>query len=99
MTQLDPAATVLARLRKLRVGAARHRPAAARVEGVFPAEQLQLKVAGVGDLSVPASAEQLAALKACAQPAPFGLGSQTLLDVAVRDSGEIDAAVNDGAPP
>jgi len=91
MTHPDPSAAVLARLRQLRAGAVRHTPATALVEGTFPAERLQLAVAGVGDLCLPPSAEQLAALRARTQPAPFGLGSQTLVDVAVRDTGEIDA--------
>jgi len=91
MTNLDSAAAVLSRLRQLRAGSARHTPAAAWVEGCFPAAQLQLAIAGVGDLSVPASAGQWAALQARSQPAPFGLGKKTLVDVAVRDSGEIDA--------
>lgn len=61
------------------------------LEGVLPAEQLQLTIAGLGDLSVPASAEQLAVLHQCTQPAPFGLGRQTLVDLKVRDTGELDA--------
>lgn len=61
------------------------------VTGRFAVAQLQFSVAGVGALSVPASAVELEALSARTRAAPFGLGTQTLVDTAVRDTGEMDA--------
>lgn len=63
----------------------------AMVQGRLPAPPLSVAVADVGVLSAPATATELAALRKRCHPAPFGLREQTLIDPAVRDTGEIDA--------
>lgn len=62
------------------------------VQGRFPAAQLEVAVAGLGRLSAPLLPAELQALQAQSGPAPFGLREQTLVDLQVRDTGEIDAS-------
>lgn len=55
---------------------------------VFPG----MEVSGVGEISYPVNAIQAKALIDVAQKAPFGKGSETILDDTVRSAWEIDAA-------
>ncbi len=50
-----------------------------------------VKVAGVGTLSFPVPAEQVRALAAVAERAPYGKGTDTLVDTTVRDCRQIAA--------
>src|SRR5689334_25337367 len=56
---------------------------------VFPG----LEVKGVGELSYPINEQQARALIQSAHKAPFGKGSQTILDDKIRSTWEIDAAM------
>ena len=51
----------------------------------------RLEVEGVGMLSFPVADAQLLALVEAAERAPFGKGTQTLVDTSVRDCWQIDA--------
>ncbi|MCK6424263.1 MAG: hypothetical protein L6Q75_04140 [Burkholderiaceae bacterium] len=55
-------------------------------QGRLALDRLAVEVEGFGPLPQPLSPEQ-----ALSEPAHFGLREQTLLDTAVRHSGEIDA--------
>lgn len=59
--------------------------------GRLALDHLAVEVEGFGRLPQPLSAEQAQALQALSEPAHFGLREQTLLDTAVRHTGEIDA--------
>ena len=50
-----------------------------------------LNVEGAGEISFPIDEMQVERLKQSAKKAPFGKGSETLLDTDVRNSWEIDA--------
>ncbi|MGI8635542.1 MAG: hypothetical protein ACR2KZ_09090, partial [Segetibacter sp.] len=50
-----------------------------------------LKVEGIGELSYPINEVQAKALISMAHKAPFGKGSQTVLDNNVRSAWEVDA--------
>ena len=52
----------------------------------------RIAVAGVGVLSFPVPDTQVQALIAAAERAPYGRGTDTLVDTAVRDCWQIDAA-------
>lgn len=60
-------------------------------QGRLALNRLAVEVDGFGGLPQPLSAEQAQALQALSEPAHFGLREQTLLDTAVRHTGEIDA--------
>jgi hypothetical protein len=60
-------------------------------QGRLALDHLAVEVEGFGLLPQPLSPEQAQALQALSEPAHFGLREQTLLDTAVRHSGEIDA--------
>ena len=49
-------------------------------------------VDGAGELSFPIPDAQIGALIAAAERAPYGKGTETLVDTAVRDCWQIDAA-------
>ena len=51
-----------------------------------------LKVDGIGVLSFPVPQGQIRALMEVAERAPYGKGSETLVDTSVRDCWKIDAA-------
>jgi len=51
----------------------------------------QLEVAGVGRIALPLLAVQLEQLVAIAEQAPYGRGSETLIDTKVRRTWQIDA--------
>src|SRR5690606_131610 len=55
----------------------------------LPAEVLDLHVDGVGAVPLPVRAPLARRLVAASAPAHFGRGEETLLDAAVRDTGEI----------
>ncbi len=54
-----------------------------------PLNDLRVTVQGIGELRVPVTPTQAKALVALGEPAPYGLGTETLLDTAVRDTGQI----------
>lgn len=54
-----------------------------------PARDVRLTVAGAGPISLPVKAPQAKRMIACARPARFGRGEQTLMDLGVRDTWEI----------
>lgn len=57
----------------------------------FPAraDGLQLKLDGAGQVPLPVTAAMVSKPRTVAQPAHYGLRDQTLLDPAIRDTGEI----------
>jgi hypothetical protein len=61
------------------------------VQGRLPGSSLSIEVEGLGLLGRPLPHEQGEALHLASEPAPFGWRDQTLLDPAVRHSGEISA--------
>jgi hypothetical protein len=61
------------------------------VQGRLPGSSLSIEVEGLGPLGRPLPHEQGEALHLASAPAPFGWRDQTLLDPAVRHSGEISA--------
>lgn len=67
------------------------RPASFCTSGKLPAVLPGLKVKGVGEIALPLSKRQAAALKKQAHQAPYGKGEQTLVDTDVRRVWEIDA--------
>jgi hypothetical protein len=60
-------------------------------EGRFPAEELAVRVTGHGPLAKPLTNAQAQHLHGLSRPSKFGHRERTLLDKAVRHSGEIDA--------
>lgn len=54
-----------------------------------PLDALRVTVRGIGELRLPVRPTQAKALVALAEPAPYGLGTETLVDTAVRDTGQI----------
>lgn len=50
-----------------------------------------LSIAGLGTIGLPLSIRDAAAIKACAEQAPFGMATRTVVDKSVRDTWEIDA--------
>lgn len=60
-------------------------------QGRMPAGGLRMQVRGLGEVASPLSAEEAQQLHAASRPAPYGQGERTLLDTAVRHTGEIDA--------
>lgn len=57
-----------------------------------PAYAPAVTVEGVGRLALPLSADQAASLRAVAEPAPFGRGTETVVDEAVRRALQVPAA-------
>ncbi|MGE5131445.1 MAG: 2OG-Fe(II) oxygenase [Gemmatimonadota bacterium] len=64
-------------------------PGAFSVQLSVPARDVRLTVAGAGPVSFPVRAAQAKRMIACARPARFGRGEQTLMDLSVRDTWEI----------
>ena len=60
--------------------------------GTLAMDALAIEVEGFGALATPLALEAAAALARLAVPAPFGLREKTLLDVRVRDAGELAAS-------
>jgi hypothetical protein len=54
----------------------------------------EIAVEGVGRLGLPLAAEQAGALSAAAEQAPYGRGTDTLVDTAVRDALQVKRAVH-----
>lgn len=59
--------------------------------GPLPSIVPGLEVASIGPLALPLEKRQAAALKKRARQAPYGKGTQTLVDTAVRQVWEVDA--------
>jgi hypothetical protein len=64
-------------------------PSAFSAQLSVPARDVRLTVAGAGPISLPVKAPQAKRMIACARPARFGRGEQTLMDLSVRDTWEI----------
>lgn len=64
-------------------------PGAFSTQLSVPARGVRLTVAGAGPVSLPVRAPQAKRMIACARPARFGRGEQTLMDLSVRDTWEI----------
>ena len=64
-------------------------PGAFSAQLSVPARDVRLTVAGAGPISFPIRAPQAKRMIACARPARFGRGEQTLTDLSVRDTWEI----------
>src|ERR1017187_953496 len=64
-------------------------PGAFSAQLSVPARDVRLTVAGAGPISLPVKAPQAKRMIACARPARFGRGEQTLMDLSVRDTWEI----------
>ena len=64
-------------------------PGAFSAQLSVPARDVRLTVAGAGPISLPVKAPQAKRMIACARPARFGRGEQTLMDLRVRDTWEI----------
>ena len=64
-------------------------PGAFSAQLSVPARDVSLTVAGAGPVSFPVRASQAKRMIACARPARFGQGEQTLTDLGVRDTWEI----------
>ena len=64
-------------------------PGAFSAQLSVPARDVRLTVAGAGPVSLPVKAPQAKRMIACARPARFGRGEQTLTDLSVRDTWEI----------
>lgn len=56
------------------------------------ADNLGLFVQGVGDIGIPLREEQARQLIAQSRQAPFGRGSETVVDTSVRNTWELDAS-------
>src|SRR5262245_16250565 len=67
------------------------RPGTFCTSGPLPPTLPGLEVAGVGPVALPLEKRQAAALKKRARQAPYGKGTQTLVDTDVRRVWEIDA--------
>lgn len=67
------------------------RPGTFCASGRLPSTIPGLEVTGAGSVSLPLEKRQAAALKKCAHQAPYGKGTQTLVDTTVRRVWEIDA--------
>ncbi len=70
---------------------AQNPPAHFFAQGRLAADQLAVAVEGLGTLAQPLSPGEAQALHSLSEPAHFGLREQTLLDTAVRHTGEVDA--------
>lgn len=68
------------------------RPGGFQVHGRFDIHPPRLTVAGVGTISLPLLPVQAQELIQVADPAPYGRGTETLVDPAVRRTWQIDAA-------
>lgn len=68
------------------------RPGGFHVAGSFDIHPPRLEVAGVGPIALPLLAAQAEALVAGAEQAPYGRGSETLVDTGVRRTWQVDAA-------
>jgi 2OG-Fe(II) oxygenase superfamily len=60
------------------------------VSGCLPCVHLGLEVDGLGDIALPMKGKTVKALVAACQVAPYGKGTQTLVDKKVRNTYELD---------
>lgn len=67
------------------------RPGTFCTSGDLPSILPGLEVTGAGPVALPLEKRQAAALKKCARQAPYGKGTQTVVDTKVRRVWEIDA--------
>jgi predicted 2-oxoglutarate/Fe(II)-dependent dioxygenase YbiX len=72
--------------------AAVQRPGGFHVAGSFDIHPPRLEVAGVGPIALPLLPVQAEALLGVAEQAPYGRGSETLVDTAVRRTWQVDGA-------
>lgn len=72
--------------------AAVQRPGGFHCAGSFDMHPPRLEVEGVGAIALPLLPVQAEALIAVADQAPYGRGTETLVDTAVRRTWQIDAA-------
>ncbi len=68
------------------------RPGGFHVAGSFDIHPPRLEVEGVGSIALPLLPAQAEALVAGAEQAPYGRGSETLVDTGVRRTWQVDAA-------
>jgi predicted 2-oxoglutarate/Fe(II)-dependent dioxygenase YbiX len=68
------------------------RPGGFHVAGSFDIHPPRLEVEGVGPIALPLLSAQAEALVAGAEQAPYGRGSETLVDTRVRRTWQVDAA-------
>jgi len=68
------------------------RPGGFHVAGSFDIHPPRLEVEGVGPIALPLLPAQAEALVAGAEQAPYGRGSETLVDTSVRRTWQVDAA-------
>jgi predicted 2-oxoglutarate/Fe(II)-dependent dioxygenase YbiX len=68
------------------------RPGTFQVSGTFDIHPPRLEVDGVGPISLPLLPTQAEALVAIAEQAPYGRGTETLVDRAVRRTWQVDAS-------
>ncbi|HYN79736.1 MAG TPA: 2OG-Fe(II) oxygenase, partial [Lamprocystis sp. (in: g-proteobacteria)] len=68
------------------------RPGGFHVAGSFDIHPPRLEVAGVGPIALPLLPVQAEALLGVCEQAPYGRGSETLVDTAVRRTWQVDAA-------
>jgi hypothetical protein len=75
-------------------------PGAFSVQPSVPARDVRLTVAGSGPISFPVKAPQAKRMIACARPARFGRGEQTLMELSVRETWKImpDQVTLTGSP-
>src|SRR5260370_40928383 len=64
-------------------------PGAFSAQLSVPVREVRLTVAGAGPIGFPVKAPQAKRMIACARPARFGRGEQTLADLSVRGTWEI----------
>jgi len=67
------------------------RPGAFYATGTFDIHPPRLEVEGVGPIALPLQSAQAEQLKSVAEQAPYGRGSETLVDTQVRRTWQIDA--------
>ena len=88
-TRTEPTLAIPARTRLARLLAGESEQTSQSAMLRLPAEVLDLHVDGVGAVPLPVRAPLARKLIAASTPAHFGRGEETLLDAAVRDTGEI----------
>lgn len=67
------------------------RPGTFYATGTFDIHPPRLEIDGVGPIALPLLAAQAESLKAVAEQAPYGRGTETLVDTRVRNTWQIDA--------
>ena len=67
------------------------RPGAFYATGTFDIHPPRLEIEGVGPVALPLQSAQAEQLKSVAEQAPYGRGTETLVDTQVRRTWQIDA--------